>query len=358
MSHRLRRSIGAMDVAAELVIAKLRCAPFHESLHVDPIGSAGAYDAFLCVEVPLPWERDISMNEPFRSLIDIVGAATTGPDRRRWRPQGLVGSSASAVSPGGVRVTAFEQPTPSDGAASYQRREWLLPQERVVDLGAALIQGDTSALAAFDGHGVAVDASVLDVFVCTHGKRDSCCGNYGMELFTDLAAVHRSNDHTGAGGVRVRRVSHTGGHRFAPTALTFPDGYAWAHLDRDLAEAVIARTGETSGVAPHCRGLSSLEGGPAQAADRAALIAVGWAWTSARRHVMVVAFDRVTMATTVRIDGEWPDGSARAFVVQVGIERHVPQTTCGLIDGPEYTVEPVWSVTSVEPVAPQVRSSQ
>ena len=345
-----------MDVAAELMIPKVRCAPFHESMHVDPIGSAGAYDAFLCIEVPLPWERDISMNEPFPSVIDQVGAATTGPDGRRWRPQGLVADpgdhSGSAGPTGSVRVTAYEQAVDLGGAAPFGRREWLVAPENVVELGRALIHADGSAVRSFDDLVVDVDASVLDVFVCTHGKRDSCCGNLGTGLFTELSAAYRSDNHTHAGGVRIRRVSHTGGHRFAPTALTFPDGYAWAHLDRGVADEVILRTGDVGVAASHCRGFSSFAGGPAQAADRAALVEVGWQWTRARRTVTVVAFDRLTMTTTVRIDGSLARvaidaGDAWSFEVRVEIERHVPTITCGTIEGPEYAVEPVWRVTGV-----------
>jgi hypothetical protein len=40
-----------MEVAPELRIPSVRCSPFHGSLGADPIGSAGAYDAFLFVEL-------------------------------------------------------------------------------------------------------------------------------------------------------------------------------------------------------------------------------------------------------------------------------------------------------------------
>ena len=56
-----------------------------------------------------------------------------------------------------------------------------------------------------------VRGRVTDVLVCTHGTRDTCCGSLGTRLWRDLDA----------GGATVRRTSHTGGHRFAPTAVTF-----------------------------------------------------------------------------------------------------------------------------------------
>lgn len=345
-----------MDLADDLVITKLRCAPLHEAMAVDPIGSAGAYDAFLCVEVPLPWDREVTLAAPFRSILAAHRSAT-GPDGRVWRPQAIVAphrvGEPAAPAPARVRVTAYEQPAETrtgherlSCAESFVRREWLVAPERVVELGVALIGVDESALASFAAEVVDVDASVLDVLVCTHGRRDVCCGQYGTELHAELAASHAAQDHTGPGGVRVRRTSHTGGHRFAPTALTFPDGYAWAHLDHASAAQLVAHDGEPSALADHCRGVSSLLGGPAQAADRAALGAVGWQWTQARRTVTVLAFDRPTMATAVRVDGTL--GARRwSFEVEVALDRHVPQTTCGAIDGPEYKVEPVWRVTAL-----------
>src|SRR5687768_10851849 len=37
-----------------------RCSPWTKAQGVDPIGSAGAFDALLLVEWPLPWPHDVS----------------------------------------------------------------------------------------------------------------------------------------------------------------------------------------------------------------------------------------------------------------------------------------------------------
>ena len=38
----------------------LRCSPWTRAQHVDPIGSAGAFDALILVEWPLPWPADVA----------------------------------------------------------------------------------------------------------------------------------------------------------------------------------------------------------------------------------------------------------------------------------------------------------
>ena len=71
------------------------------------------------------------------------------------------------------------------------------------------------------------------VLVCTNGKRDRCCARYGVEFYEAMAAELET---------AVWQTTHLGGHRFAPTVATFPDGsiygrFAPADAPR-LADAV------------------------------------------------------------------------------------------------------------------------
>ena len=306
-----------MDVSPDLVMPRVRCAPFHGSLAADPVGSAGAYDAFLFVEVPLPWERDISLNEPFRSLMDRA-SSVSAPDGSRWRPMGAVPVDGDDGST--ARVTAYEARPGGRGRGPYGRSEWRCPPDGVADLCRTLLTGADRA--PFDDMQIDVDEDVVDLYVCTHGRRDTCCGSLGPGVHQEL---ERRLD--GAAGVRLGRCSHTGGHRFAPTALTFPDGYAWAHLPADVAERVALRKGPPRELAAHCRGTSLLDGGPVQAADRAGLVRVGWDWATSPRRAEVVAFERDTLATTVRVTGGDGTGTARTFDGRGELERHIPAPT-------------------------------
>ncbi len=386
-----------MQPLVELAITSERCSPFRQSFLADPIGSAGAYDAFLCIEVPLPWERDISLHDTFFSLSEHDAAESlqtaeqranrkpfaslTGPDGRRWRPQGLVaasvglagadpnGAGSNGADPKAVRVLAFEKQSISSdpsvaGSASqvfqvetavpFDRREWLIEPAQVLPLARALLNAYEPAIAAFAQYQVMVEADVIDLLICTHGKRDVCCGQAGMALYSTISS--QLGDPLGK--VRVWRASHTGGHRFAPTALTFPDGYAWAYLDDSTTAQILNRSARTSPGSPqdlttvgeHCRGVASLSAGPAQVADRTALLHAGWAWAETSRTVEVVAFDRHSLATTLVITGTPADGPALSLQVVVQVERHIPQITCGVIESCEYEVEAVWKVASVRQV--------
>lgn len=347
-----------MDSTSGPQIPKLRCSPFHTTLSVDPIGSASAYDAYLCVEVDLPWQRDISMSEPFASLCNPPAASIQGADGRRWRPQGLVprrraeehgdypvGEGSRSTQPG-VEVVAWERSSASarsvagdlsHGEASpLIRNEWLVDPSDVPSLAAAILSADPGRLGAFDQQQMHRTQSAL--YVCTHGQRDVCCGGIGGDLYGELVEAGPID------GVEIRRCSHTGGHRFAATAISFPDGYAWAHLDTELATAIAQRSAHPKELASNCRGSTLLPSGPAQVADRYGLTQLGWEWADASRRVELIGFERRTMATDLIITADMPSGSTAAFEVRVGIETHVPQITCGSISGPEYTVEPIWRV--------------
>ena len=65
----------------------------------------------------------------------------------------------------------------------------------------------------------------------------------------------------------------------------------------------------------NCRGCSLFPSPARQIADRAGLIEVGWAWSDAPRGFQLAAFDRTTMATTVRVTAVLAGGAVRSFDV-------------------------------------------
>ncbi|MFZ4517773.1 MAG: sucrase ferredoxin [Microthrixaceae bacterium] len=314
----------------------IRCAPFHEAEAADPVGSAGHYDAFLVVEVPLPWARDISMCEPFATLAGgEVLAAVVAADGRRWRPMGVVPAPGSDRR----RVTAYDRSV-RGGGGPYRRREWTVPPSELVGLCRAVLDGTAPPASARPEE---VAAEVVDLLVCTHGRRDVCCGGAGSLLYAEVEQLC-----AGRPDVRVRRCSHTGGHRFAPTALTFPDGFAWAHLDPATAAAVARRGPDDAVPAGSCRGASSVPAGAWQAVDREGLVRWGWRWASAERELAPLpepadAGDAIGIEVRAQLPGEGP--VVLRAVADVG--RLVPTPACGAHEGDEVPTEPEWRVRDV-----------
>lgn len=57
--------------------------------------------------------------------------------------------------------------------------------------------------------------------VCTNGKRDKCCAKFGLPLYRELAAQ---------AGEAVWQCSHIGGHMYAPTFVSLPEGHCFGHV--------------------------------------------------------------------------------------------------------------------------------
>jgi hypothetical protein len=293
--------------------AALRCSSFARSEDLDPVGSAGSYRGIVLAEVPLPWPRDITEHAALAGVAEALGAAN-------MRLQGLVPDDRS--DPHRRRLMAFTRPP---GAFdSYSSRGWTaadsLVGEAVTaiavsggdDAGPALVQ--PGAVVGSDGAGMG-----RHVLVCTHGRRDACCGTLGTRLASALPGL--------GAGVRVWRTSHTGGHRFAPTALLLPEGTMWAYLDIDRLVGVSERTLHLDEAARLYRGCTGIDGPEVQAAEREALRSIGWSWLDHRRRGEVV--ESAGGRSLVRLDAEAPDGRRLTFQATVEVARILPVPDCG-----------------------------
>jgi hypothetical protein len=295
----------------------LRCADFARAETLAPAGSAGTSAGIVALELPLPWPREITDHpEVARSAGDVAAAGL--------RLQALAldpARSPEVRSPEVRRMFTFVRPVGPFRA--YDTAEWVLASTDVASALAALaagVNGGSGASAVAPAQLVADgDRAGRQVLVCTHGVRDRCCGAQGTRLAAALPGL--------GAGVRSWRTSHTGGHRFAPTAVVLPEGTAWAYLDVQTLVGVVDRTLDPRVAARHYRGCTGLDGPEVQAADGAALGAAGWAWLDHARAGTVVERDGTT--ARVRLEGTAPDGTRTVFDADVETVRTMPVPDCG-----------------------------
>jgi hypothetical protein len=276
----------------------VRCADFTRELLVDPGGTAIRADRLIVVETPLPWPKPVFAHPLLVDVPDLVADAPIPTRVLAAVPEGDADHLA---------IVAYDR---MPGGAS--RQAWTVDEATLAASLRAVIHGADPEAAD-----VVVDAApAAEVWVCAQGSHDLCCGADGTRLAMDIAG--RWDD------VVVRRVSHTGGHRFAPTAITLPDGRMWAYLDPAGLHDILTRTGDPAALAERCRGWWGAAPGPAQVAERALLSMAGWAWELAPRSAEVI--DETDGVTTVRIEaGEAP---ARVWHARVRVGRHVPTIAC------------------------------
>ncbi|MEU9168756.1 sucrase ferredoxin [Streptomyces sp. NPDC048420] len=203
----------------------------------------------------------------------------------------------AAAQDTGVRVALIRRPgrhadsgTPTDrqvyAAHTTPGNVWLHsatirdPQDLLGLDFAALGRGEhTSFDALLRGRRHTGDPLAL---VCTNGKRDRCCALLGRPLAAELAA---------SGVAGAWEVTHLGGHRFSPTLLVLPYGYAYGRAEAHTVKQVLHSVQEGRIVIEGCRGNSAWER-PGQAAELAVRTTVG-------EH-------RAEALTVVRTEGEAP----------------------------------------------------
>ncbi|MBM7168943.1 sucrase ferredoxin [Streptomyces sp. G44] len=231
------------------------CATASRDLDEPLAGTAATARTWLLVEQPGPWGAKA------------LTSSHLDPE---------IGSALESAAEGtGVRVALIRRPgrhadcrVPSRhrvyAAHTVPGRTWL--RSEVTEDPGRLLDLDFAALGAGDhgGFGTPHTGAPL-ALVCTNGKRDRCCALLGRPLAAELAAA----DEKGAW-----EITHLGGHRFSPTLLVLPYGYAYGrtgtHAVKEILEAVRANRVITEG----CRGNSAWER-PGQAAELAVRTATG-----------------------------------------------------------------------------------
>jgi len=313
------------------------CSDWARSQHLDPVGTAGVYQGFLLVETPLPWPSDITDLPELAEISELAAAAgarvqavfpSLWPEGSRHPGPSSNGADAEGGREGLRRLVYYRSARPG-WAAPLVRTEAHVATAEMTKAVAGLLAGAPTA-GGGDAHGGADSADgeaptdIVELLVCTHGRRDTCCGSRGTELFAELLeALAPAPGSPGMGRgqhprMRLWRTSHTGGHRFAPTAVVLPYATMWAWADVDLLLQVTSGGPTLGDTLARYRGCAVLGPAPHQAVERAVLAEVGPSLLSTPRR-SVNGPDKLVRLETEGL-GNWE------AMVRPG--RRVPQPDC------------------------------
>jgi hypothetical protein len=281
------------------------------SRHLDePLaGTAATARTWLLIEQPGPWgAKALTSSHLDPALGRALEAAAEGTGVR----------IALIRRPG--RHADFGTPTERHVYAAHTTpgNVWLhsattCDPEQVLDLDfAALGMGDPDTFdAALGGRAHAGDPLAL---VCTNGKRDRCCALLGRPLAAELAV---------SGMKGVWEVTHLGGHRFSPTVLVLPYGYAYGRVEAHAVREILHGVREGRVVIEGCRGSSAWER-PGQAAELAVRRVAGEHAADALTVVRTEGTAPRWEITVAHTDGRlWRDDVAR------GASLPPRQESCG-----------------------------
>lgn len=237
-----------------------RCTTVSRLLDEPVCGTAATATTWLLLEQPGPWgPKALTSSHLDPALGRALEAAAQGTGVRI----ALIRRPGRHADPGtpGMRQVYVAHTVPGNvwlhGAATRD-------PERLLGLDfAALGAGDHRSFgSALGGRPHAGGPLAL---VCTNGKRDRCCALLGRPLAADLAA---------SGVTGTWEVTHLGGHRFSPTVLVLPHGYAYGRAEAHAVKKVLHGLQEGRVVLEGCRGRSAWER-PGQAAELAVREAAG-----------------------------------------------------------------------------------
>src|SRR4051794_23155492 len=246
----------------------LRCSAVAEAIGEPLAGTAATARSWLCLEQPGPWGRDaLSASHLDRGVSQALAAHAAGT---------------------GVRIALIRRPGHHPDRHRPVPRHVYLAHTAPghTRLERAMI-GDPKELLDLDFHRAGAGEPgllgelVTDplLLVCTNGRRDVCCALQGRPLAAALASMH---------GEAVWECTHLGGHRFAPTAVLLPTGYAYGRLDAAAGARLLDRANV---VTESCRGRSTWP-----AAGQVAELAV-------RERAGELHPDALTVADVDRSDG-------------------------------------------------------
>lgn len=313
-----------------------RCSAHAAGIGTDPGGTAISAGAIALVETPLPWPKPVFAADLLEGLKPMIDLAT-GPTRVLATVPPVTADSYDAAppderaQPGRVPVALHWRVGAGTRSAYFEADG----PEGLRDLFAHLAH-QSPAYPVRQGAGfasVGYAENERAVLICTQGSHDVCCGSEGTRLAADFEAVLRAyrvadvnepyaGAPTAGGRVAVHRVSHTGGHRFAPTAMTLPDGRMWAGIEAGELASILDQTADASKLAPRCRGWWGAATGPAQVGERAVFAEVGWPFESMAREVRL---RRTANAWEVDVVAA---GVERSWTVTVREGRTVPTIAC------------------------------
>jgi hypothetical protein len=188
-----------------------------------------------------------------------------------------------------------------------------------------------------------VESPTRDILICTHGSRDKCCARYGNPFYRQAKRIvnNLSLNH-----VRIWQTSHFGGHRFAPTAIDFPEGRYYARLDAESFTAILTRKGNIDSIKPIYRGWGILPPA-AQVLEREMMLMYGWEWFNYSIVGHVVEQSNHGNFYRVELNLKKPNGSSIRVIADVVADEN---KTCYLIsycDGTEKESAPQFCVKNM-----------
>jgi hypothetical protein len=198
----------------------LRCAPESLGRGEPLIATASRVQRWMIVEQPGAWGVDALAE----SKLDHDTAAGLAEAARAHGVRVLLARRRANQRRLGATRTVF--------LAHSRAERWWLEQVDVDPADPkALLRLDLGALAFPEPPGVGVAGPPSLHLVCTNGRHDPCCADFGRPVMRALAEADAPD---------VWECSHVGGDRFAANVVCLPEGIYYGRVEPERADRLVA----------------------------------------------------------------------------------------------------------------------
>ena len=216
---------------------KRYCNSLAKARGLDPGRHAHGFKDAIVVEKPLPWRYDTMQNAvPLpQEVINLLQVWLRAYHNGKGYPHlpMAIATDPKYSCPGFRRVMPFTRP--AGLMARLDEVEYLVPENEAGPLIWSLYR-DRDRLPEYERYRQPEqERTGGDILVCAHGTVDVACAKFGYPLYRFM------RDRFSAMQRRIWRVTHFGGHFFAPTFIDLPTGHYWAYVDEAKAIQIIRR---------------------------------------------------------------------------------------------------------------------
>ena len=315
------------------------CADHSRQIQEDVVGSATNYQTYILVECPTPW-----VYEAFNSkwVPDNLRILVEDVKRAKLPIHFLLIANDQSHRGEETTLLIYQQ---QDGLSNgYRKQEFKLPNiEQVAGVVSKYLAGVSADYQ--------IESSITrDILLCTHGSHDQCCARYGNPFY-----FHAQNTISDLqlNQVRIWRSSHFGGHRFAPTAIDFPQGRYYGVLDSDTFKSILTQTGDIQCLNKVYRGWGILPNA-LQILERELMLRLGWNWFNYKvtGRILEKSLDNNTILGELSF--EQPSGTLYTYQAKLVKDDMKTQTLKGSCHASQEIVFVKYAVSNLWLVAKKV----
>jgi len=290
------------------------CSMFSLEQAEDISGTAPSWERMLIFTLDTPWASKIEASRYFPENVRLL--MNNQDTMNGLRIQCIVPDSRY-VKEGISKVLYYQKVINNGYFSGYYKYELDVLSDELNLLIPDLINGN------FYKKSVPSVLQTRDLFICTHGNRDACCGSFGFVIYDKLRKMLQNNSN-----IRVWRISHLGGHKFAPNMLDMPQGRIWSRFTESEALMIVRSTMDLNMIDKCYRGLIGIDSPFGQVLEKQLFGHYGSEWTEKLFKATIVSESENKESAFVNLQSVDQNCNQAFYSAKVSVTGYLPTLQC------------------------------